>query len=104
MRRRKPARPATEPDLGAALAEVMAEYMRFLRAAEGEVDAKAFGARHAAAKAALSHIEQLRKLSGEAGDEAARKLEEYQELLGEMRRDMGVEQEETPTDDDGDSG
>ncbi len=78
--------------------------MRFLRAAEGEVDAKAFGARHAAAKTALSHIEQLLDLSGEAGDEAARRLGEYQALLGDIRRDMSTEPEETPSDDDGDSG
>jgi hypothetical protein len=104
LRRRKPARPATEPDLGLALAKVTEEYLAFLRAADDEVDSKAFGAKHAAAKTALSHIEQLRKFSGEAGDETARKLDEYQALLGEMRRDMSAEPEEAPTYDDGDSG
>lgn len=94
----------TEPDLAAALAEMIAEYMRFLRAAEGEIDAKAFGVRHAAAKTALSHIEQLLNLSGDAGDEVARRLGEYQALLGEIRRDMSAEPEEMLTDDDGDSG
>lgn len=106
MRRRKQAPPATEPDLGPALAKVMAEYMAFLESADADdgPDPKAFGARHAAAKTALSHLEQLMKMSGDHGDEAARKLGEYQALLGEMRRDMSAEPEETPTDDDGDPG
>lgn len=105
MRRRKPARSATEPELGSALAKVVADYMDFLRAADDEVDSKAFGAKHAAAKTALSHIEQLLKLSGDVGGETAQQLDEYHALLGEMRRDMSAEpEEETPTDDDGDSG
>jgi hypothetical protein len=104
VRRRKPARPVTEPDLGPAIAAVTDDYMAFLRAAADEVDSKAFGAKHAAAKAALSHIEQLRKLSGDAGGEAAEKLDEYQALLGDIRRDMSAEPEEMPSDDDGDPG
>lgn len=88
----------------------MADYMGFLRASrvEGEADPKAFGARHAAAKSALGHIEQLLKLSGASEDEAAQALDECRAALGEARREIGGlsddPSEETPDDDDGDAG
>lgn len=110
MRRRKPARPATEPELGPAVAKVMAEYMGFLDAPHEEdgTDPKAFGARHTAAKTALSHIEQLLKLSGAPEDEAAEKLGACRAMLGDVRQEIGDlpgdEAEEMPSDDDGDPG
>lgn len=106
MRRRKPALPATEPGLGPAKAKVMAEYIGFLETSpiEEGADPKSFGARHAAAKTALSHLEQLMKLSGDGQDEASRKRDDYQALLGEMRQDISAEPEGMPSDDDGDPG
>ena len=86
-------RAATLPELRAALTLTVAEYMRFLR--EGAADSKEFGARHTAAKAALAHIDQLMKLSGE-DDGVARQLIEHQLLIGEMRQEMS---EETQDDD-----
>lgn len=102
---RRPKAGGAAGDLASALAQVKADYLDFLRAADDEVDAKAFGAKHAAAKTALSHIEQLMKLSGDVGGETARRLAEYHALLGDIRRDMSAEpEEETRADDDGDSG
>lgn len=86
MRPRKQA--AALPELRTALVLTVAEYMRFLR--EGAADSKEFGARHTAAKAALAHVEQLMKLSGEE-DGAARQLIEHQLLIGEMRQEMSEE-------------
>lgn len=103
MRRGKP--PGVAAELSSALAQVKADYLDFLRAADDEVDSKAFGAKHAAAKTALSHIEQLMKLSGDAGGDAAERLAEYHALLGDIRRDMSAEpEEETSSDDGGDPG
>ena len=104
-RRQKGGAPAAgkEPEFGQAFDVVLADYMDFLRrsreADESNCDPKTFAARHAAGKTALSHIEQIMKLSGDDGDEAAKKLNEYQALLGDMRRDMSAEPEETPSDD-----
>lgn len=109
-RRRKGGAAGTgkEPEFDQAFDAVLADYMDFLRrsreADESNGDPKTFAARHTAGKTALSHIEQIMKLSGDTGDEAAKKLGEYQALLGEMRRDMSVEPEEMPSDDDGDPG
>lgn len=102
MRRRKAPRPATEPDLARALGGVKAEYMGFVQTQEA--DAKAFGARHAAAKTALSHIEQLLKISGASEEEAAETLDECRAALCDARREIEDLPEEMPPDDDGDLG
>jgi len=70
-----------------AVAEVAADYLAFLRAprADEPEDAKSFAARHAAAKAALSHIEQIIKLAADApGDATA----DTDNLLHEARHQM----------------
>ncbi|TCH97972.1 hypothetical protein EJV46_12205 [Roseococcus sp. SYP-B2431] len=96
-----------EAEFDRAFDAVLADYMEFLRrsreADETNDDPKTFTARHAAGKTALSHIEHIMKLSGDDGEKAKR-LDEVQALLGEMRRDMSAEREETPADDDRDSG
>lgn len=83
-RRRKPALPVRLED---AVAEVTADYLAFLRAPRPEEpeDAKAFAARHAAAKTALSHIEQIIKLA-ETPAEATEP--DTETLLHEARHQM----------------
>lgn len=90
MRRRR--KPSVTVRLEDAVAEVTADYLNFLRASRAEEpeDAKAFAARHAAAKAALSHIEQIIKLAetpvaGAEGD--------TESLLHELRHQMDQDRE-----------
>jgi len=86
------------------VAEVTADYLAFLRAprnAEPE-DAKAFAARHAAAKTALSHIEQIMKLAATEPGEAAA---ETDTLLHEARCQMDQDPASREgTDEDGEAG
>lgn len=58
--------------LAAAVGQVLGEYRGFLRradAANAPEEPKEFGARHAAARSALAHLEQLLKLTGEQPEE-----------------------------------
>ncbi len=73
--------------LADTVAEVAADYLGFLRAGRGEEmeDAKAFAARHAAAKAALAHLEQLIKLAASCDAEAAERLCGSEASLAEAR-------------------
>lgn len=109
-RRRQAGAPAKsdEPEFDRAFDAVLADYMDFLRRAreadESNSDPKLFSARHAAGKTALSHIEQIMKLSGASEDEAAKKIGEVHALLGDIRSEMEMEPEETRADDDGDPG
>jgi hypothetical protein len=75
------------------VAEVAADYLGFLRAARGAEpeDAKAFAARHAAAKAALAHLEQLIKLAASCDAEAAERLGGSEASLAECRALMPEE-------------
>lgn len=101
MRRRKPR--AQDLKLADLVPEVRADYAAFLRLSRGEEeDAKAFGARHAAAKAALAHLEQLIKIAG-ASEEAA-DAGPCEGLLSDMRRQMNQEEQEMPDDDEGEPG
>lgn len=97
MRRRK-AR-GTDLKLADLVPEVRADYAAFLRMTRGEEeDPKAFGARHAAAKAALAHLEHLIKIAG-CSEDAADGAEPGEGLLSDMRRMMNQEEQETPDDD-----
>jgi hypothetical protein len=86
------------------VAEVTADYLAFLRNGRPDEpeDAKAFAARHAAAKAALSHIEQIIKLAAGPPEETAT---ETDTLLHEARREMGRDdrtaERETPEEPEG---
>ncbi|MDB5413762.1 MAG: hypothetical protein JWR10_2097 [Rubritepida sp.] len=104
MKRRKPR--GFDIDLADAVPKVTAEYLAFLQTGhvDAEADPKAFGARHTAAKTVLAHIEALIKLTGPPDDEAADRLGEGEELLREMRYRMHQEPEETPVDDEGNTG
>lgn len=99
MRRRRP--PGFNLRLAETVREVTADYVSFLRAPRGAEpeDAKAFAARHAAAKAALAHLEALIKLAAECDEEAAVRMGGCERLLRETRRE--IEQE---AGDDGDRG
>lgn len=92
------------PDLAAAVPIVVEDYHRFLRSSGGGVEEpKEFGARHAAARAALAHIEQLAKLIGEAAGEPA--AEAAGALLAEARGDIPAPTEaERKEAEDGDGG
>jgi len=86
-------RPVPKPvKLDDAVAEVTADYLAFLRNARpGEPeDAKTFAARHAAAKTALSHIEQIIKLAAAPTEDATT---ETDSLLHEARHQMGQDRE-----------
>jgi hypothetical protein len=99
VRRRRP--PGFNLRLAETVREVTADYVSFLRGPRGEEpeDAKAFGARHAAAKAALAHLEALIKLAAESDEAAAERLGGCERLLRETRREIGEE-----LDDDHDGG
>ncbi|MEI6160258.1 MAG: hypothetical protein WCP77_10515 [Roseococcus sp.] len=105
MRRRKPRGGGTK--LAEALPSVTEAYIKFVAESDHDADPKAFAARHSAAKTALSHIEQLLKLSSDdeeaAGfDPAAMALGAARdEMAGEACGEIGEEEGETPTNDPG---
>jgi hypothetical protein len=88
-RRRKPSLPVRLED---AVAEVTADYLAFLRSPRPDEpeDAKAFAARHAAAKTALSHIEQIIKLADTPVETTEADTES---LLHEARHQMDQDSE-----------
>jgi hypothetical protein len=92
--------------LSDAVAEVTADYLGFLRASRTQEpeDAKTFAARHAAAKAALAHIEQILKLASGSEEEAAERLTDAQALLAQARRELGEGKPEGRPDEDGEAG
>lgn len=93
--------------LADTVSEVAADYLGFLRAGRGEEmeDAKAFAARHAAAKAALAHLEQLIKLAASCDAEAAERLCGSEVSLAEARALMpGEENREESEDEEGGTG
>lgn len=100
MRRRKPR--AGDAKLAEAVPVVTENYMKFLRDTEldAESDPKLFAARHSAAKTALSHIEQLRKLVGVDEEDSAGNP--VQAELGAARQE--IEREGSPEDDTGECG
>jgi len=104
MRRRRP--PGVNVKLADAVAEVTADYLGFLRASRTNEpeDAKAFAARHAAAKAALAHIEQILKLASGSEEEAAERLTDAEALLTQARQQMDQDKTEGRPDDDGEAG
>ncbi len=71
MRKRRPPT-LDEAQVAAAARGILDDYQRFLASApaDGEAgDSKAFAARHAAARSALAHLDQLMKLAGESLEE-----------------------------------
>ena len=82
-----------ELDLHPLVHAVAEEYAAFLR--DAEADPRSFGARHAAAKAALAHLESLMKLAQGGSAPAA---EDVTQQLRSMRAAMA--KEPTPDDDE----
>lgn len=101
MRRRRT--PAFNLRLAQTVREVTADYVSFLRGPRGEEpeDAKTFGARHAAAKAALAHLDALIKLAAECDATTAERMDGCERLLRETRREIG---EEAGDDEEGGAG
>lgn len=100
MRRRKPHE--TTINLAEALPKVAQSYLTFVSDEAHEADPKAFAARHMAAKTALSHLEQLLKLT--AGREGAAAGDPAAIALDEARQEIDEEQREMATDDTGEPG
>ncbi|HYZ31012.1 MAG TPA: hypothetical protein VE684_01875 [Crenalkalicoccus sp.] len=101
---RKRARPTiSEAELAAAVEQVLADYRGFLAGTPPGADAgdaKAFATRHAAARSALAHLEQLLKIAGETGSE--NQVREITERMRETRAEIAaLPPEETEPDDDG---
>lgn len=90
MRRRKPR--GVDPKLTAARAKVTEEYVNFLH--EQEPDTKAFSARHTAAKTALTHLEQLMRVTGTSDEEVQAGIDKYHDMLGDVRQEIGATPEE----------
>lgn len=97
MRRRTPR--GWAKDLETALPLVAGHYLRFIQDTVHEPETKAFGARQAAAKTALSHLELLSKL---AGEEIAPAVDSALQALDAARQE--IDEEETPADDPGEPG
>lgn len=98
MRRRKPR--GVVPKLKEAVAVVTEDYVNFLH--EPDPDPKAFNARHTAAKTALTHLDQLMRMTGTSDDEVEAEVGKYQDMLGDTRQEIGALPEEE--DDAGEAG
>ncbi len=84
-----------EVDVAAAARLVLASYLDFLGRPvpeEEKGDSKAFAGRHAAARSALAHLEQIEKRAEGSGDEAQHRA--VSDILAEARRHIAAE----PTD------
>jgi hypothetical protein len=94
-----------EIDVAAAARLVLASYLDFLGRPvpeEEKGDSKAFAARHAAARSALAHLEQLEKLAERNCDEAQQQA--VSDILTEARRQLVTAHLEEKEDVDGDTG
>jgi hypothetical protein len=94
-----------EIGVAAAARLVLASYLDFLGRPvpeEEKGDSKAFAARHAAARSALAHLEQLEKLAERNCDEAQQQA--VSDILAEARRQLVTAHLEEKEDVDGDTG
>ena len=91
-------RPRGDQDLPAAAKLILQDYQDFVAGEADDGESKLFAARHAAARAALAHLEQVLKLAGEAG--TAEEAREVVATITEWRARMPP-QEESEADDEG---
>jgi hypothetical protein len=99
MKRRRPSS-LDEAQVAEATRGILDDYRRFLASApqDGEAgDSKAFAARHAAARSALAHLEQLLKLAGDNQDEDAAAV--TQDCIAEARQALATLSDEESTTD-----
>jgi len=89
-------KPLSLEHLPEAVKQILAEYMAFVTGgpAQDETVTKAFAARHAAGRGALSHAEQLIKLAGESID--ATQMQDILKSLTEWRAMMPPLAKEDP--------
>ena len=90
MRRRKPR--GVDSKLKGAVALVTEDSVNFLH--QEEPDTKAFSARHTAAKTALTHLEQLMRVTGASDEEVQTGIDKYHDMLGDVRQEIGATPEE----------
>jgi len=84
-------------DIAAAVKLILEDYRWFLGIAPNTADdgaTKAFAARHAAGRAALTHLEHVLKLGSEHGEQPA--AQAASECLSEWRARMPPQAEEEP--------
>jgi len=95
-------KPKIDTDVPAAVKLILDDYQAFLAGGPHAQDegAKAFAARHAAARAALAHLEQLLKLAGDdpPGEVTAESIATWRSLMPPEAK------QEPETDDDGAGG
>lgn len=94
-----------EVDVAAAARLVLDSYLDFLSRPvpeEEKGDSKAFAARHAAARSALAHLEQLEKRAEGHSDEAQQRA--VGDILAEARRHLAAAPPDEKESPDGDAG
>ena len=91
-------RPRGDADLPAAARLILQDYQDFVAGPADDAESKLFAARHAAARAALAHLEQVLKLASDAG--TAEEAREVAASIAEWRARMPP-QEEPEADDEG---
>ena len=87
-------KPRGDADLPAAARLILRDYQDFVADAADDGESKIFAARHAAARAALAHLEQVLKLASDAG--TAEEAREVAASIAEWRARMPPEAEEEP--------
>ncbi len=85
-------------DFPAVARLLLADYQGFVASVANDGATKVFAARHAAGRAALSHIEQLLKLAQDAG--TAEEAREVAASIAEWRARMPPQPQEEPEADD----
>ena len=91
-------KPRGDADLPAAARLILQDYQDFVAGGADDSESKLFAARHAAARAALAHLEQVLKLASDAG--SAEEAREVAATIAEWRTRMPPEAQEEPEADD----
>ncbi|RYJ04444.1 MAG: hypothetical protein EON47_00330 [Acetobacteraceae bacterium] len=91
-------RPRGDQDLPTAAKLILRDYQDFIAGGADDGEAKLFAARHAAARAALAHLEQVLKLANDAG--TAEEVREVAASITEWRARMPPQAQEEPDADD----
>jgi hypothetical protein len=95
-------KPRGDADFPTAARLILQDYQDFVAGAADDGESKLFAARHAAARAALAHLEQVLKLASDAG--TAEEAREVAATITEWRARMPPEAQEEPEADDAGTG